>query len=153
MGATLRFLWHILLALQPTDDQDIKVVMAWRRAIAFATSALVILWAGSLAWAQGWIPYVAGVATTQDVAQVRDSLGAALTSLDRRERFSELITLRSSLKQDLTDICRAVDAKNQTALDRANEDFDSDNSRYRALAGADYQRADCSVILIRPGGS
>ncbi len=153
MGALIKFLWHLVLALQPSDSQDVKVQMIWRRTIAFTTSALVVLWAGSLAWAQGWIPYIPGVATTQDVSQVSDKLGAAMASLANRQKFEELVTLRSSLKQDLKEICLAVGARNQTALDRANGDFDSDNSRYRNLAGTDYERAPCSVILIQPGGS
>lgn len=150
MGSFVRVLWHLIMALQPSEDPDVKVQLIWRRTVAMTITALTMLWFGSLAWAQGWIPYAPGVATKADVDDVNRNLGAVMADIMRRQKISEVVMLRSSLKQDLKEVCMAVGAQNQIALDRANADFDVDNGRYRVLVGVDYPRAPCSVILIEP---
>jgi len=159
----IKFMVAIMTALKPPDDDtDRKANMAWRWSVATVLIILIFACGGSLAWAQGWIPTVPGVATKDDVRKSNEQINTRISTFDVRmtgiERTMTAINLRlvkNDIQKELQNSCTAQVRGNQEALNAANSNlFGSGNGpglldQYSDLTGGKtFRIPPCTSILI-----
>lgn len=152
----VEFLWKgfgALTALRPPSKQEHEAIMKWMWAVAGWIVGIIFILFGSLAWAQGWVPGVSGVALKQDVADVNKQM----ISVSEAVRSIRLAQIKSQIADALVNSCIARERRNQDALNRANDDLYGRNGsqglleQYRILSGSQYPvPPSCNEILIAP---
>lgn len=154
MWEAIKFL---LKAIWPTRNPDQEVQMGWRIAVALSQLLVIGILAFSFAWAQGHVPNLPGVATKQDIKDIRESVQGQLgvmsqqiQTLGSRQNAIELLDIRQAMKNSMIDLCLAVEQHNQRALDSANTDLDRESEVFERLTREPYQRQDCATVLIKP---
>lgn len=159
-----KFMVALLTALRPPEDSsDRRADLAWRWTVAMLLGCGILISVGGLAWAQGWLPGVYGVATKEDIKDVAQTASVNVTSLGKRmDRIETTVNnislqiLRSSIQTELTNSCTAQARSNQDALDRANRAlFGQDGQeglleQYQQMTARPFSVPPCSSILISP---
>lgn len=148
------FFWKVLTALRPSDNPDPEIQSAWRWAVASVLSSLVVVYAVSFCWAQGWIPGISGVAWAADVSALKRSFEDTQHQTDRKIDAIRLMLVKNDIEKAMTDSCIARDRRNQDALNMANaklyghDGADGLIDQYRDLTGHGYDQKDCRALLI-----
>lgn len=135
--------------LVPPPDSDPQRVRNYRWLLS---SMMVIAYAAVIVMvllALGKLPYFSGgVAWAVELRDLRSETLDKQAKADRRVRYVQILMLQNALKQDMHDICSAIQSRNQAALDAANRDFEIMGQQYNDLSGKDYARLPCDVVLI-----
>lgn len=148
------FLWKVVTALKPSESNDPTVQSAWRWSVASVLSSLVVVYAVSFAWAQGWIPGMSGVALASDMSSLKVSVDGQLKDMRRKTDVIQLILIKNGIENAMRDSCTAQQRANQAALDMANatlygrEGTDGLIDQYFELTGHQYDKRDCRALLI-----
>lgn len=146
-------------------SKDPGHLYGWQWAVVVLLFFIAISGVGALAWAQGKIPGLSGVATKDDLKASDDATKAQITKMDDRltavERVVNSLNLRdvkASIQKSLENSCIAQQRHNQDALNRANDDLYGTNGsqgyldQYQDLTGRPFSIPPCTAILITPGG-
>jgi hypothetical protein len=62
---------EFLELLIPSPEADPKIQYAWRKAVFLSLAGIMLIGSFSLAWAQGFVPGMSGVALSSDVASFK----------------------------------------------------------------------------------
>ncbi len=146
----LEFLKMVFKALQVPHSEDPSAQLAWRKAVAFCLMALILVCVFSFFWAQGKIPGLSGVALADDLKTMSVNIEKRQASADKAVVSVQMILVKNGIKQSLKDLCNAMNANNQLAMDSANNDLDGFRDQYRDLTGREWIVPDCKVVLISP---
>src|SRR5215469_10234585 len=120
----------VIRAIIPSSSTDPKEQLIWRWAVAIGLLLGLSSIAGGLAWAQGWVPGIYGVASKRDLLDAKDDVNHKLDLFNNRvskiEQTTDSINLRL-IKNDIHDAlvqsCAAQVQGNQQALDNANQEL------------------------------
>lgn len=142
------FGWHLVVALNDTGNETPEAQRVWRRLVASLLTIIVLTIGGGFAWAQGWTP-LSGVALASDLAQLRTEVTLRQGSTDATLAMTQLIVVKSAIRQALVNRCLAIHRFNQPALDAANGELDGLADQYSALLHQPLTIPSCDVILIQ----
>lgn len=141
-----------MVALSPSESADPMVQFRWRRAVAVTLLMVVLGSLGSLAWAQGWIPGMSGVALASDVADLKRQLSWQVNSIRDKQALDEALTLETVILEQRTNECQAENGKppNDLAARYALERLHDYLNQYRRLTGYQYPNLPtCDELVLR----
>lgn len=153
MGGLAGFFGRVLYALNDVDNMDLTAQRSWKRLVAALVTILCVGSVFSIAWAQGWVPGLSGVAKADELTAFKNQVAGRQASLEKKQDGLALLIVKDAIRNALNDACLAGQRKNQQAFDSANHTIDDLADQYRQLTNRDWQRPDCRVVLIDPDGT
>lgn len=147
----VEFLLMVWKALKARHSEDPATQLAWRQAVAGALFGVILVGIFSFFWAQGRLPGLSGVALADDLKKMSVSIESREKKTDSVVASVQMILVKNGIKQALKDRCNAIYARNQAAIDAANNDLDAFSDQYMALTSRPFTPPPCDVVLISPG--